>query len=57
MRDVLDVVESPSFEQPGLAQQLHHMLVAGFGQSDRALLFVEFVIVLAELRDQRVDGA
>ena len=55
-RDVLDVVERVGLEQAGVAQQLLHLLHAGFGERDGALLLVELVVGLVELRNVGVDG-
>ena len=55
-RDVLDVVERFALEQAGVAQQLLHLLHAGFGQVDGALLLVDLVVGLVELEDVGVDG-
>ncbi len=53
--DVLRLVERALGEDAGLAEQFFHMFVAGVGQADRALLFVEVVIFLDELREELVD--
>ena len=50
-RDVLDVVERIGLEQAGVAQQLLDLLHADFGEGDRALLLVELVVGLVELRE------
>ena len=54
--DVLRLVERALGEDAGLAEQFLHMFVAGVGQADRALLLVEVVIFLDELREELVDG-
>ena len=55
-RDVLDVVERIALELAGVAQQRLDLLHAGFGQRHRALLLVDLVIGLVELRQEGVDG-
>ena len=55
-RDVLDVVERIRFKLAGVAQPALHLLHAGFGEIDGALLFVELVVFLGERRDIGVDG-
>ena len=42
---LLDVVEVAFFSTPVLAQQLHHVLVAFFGQRHCALLLVELEVL------------
>ncbi len=49
--DVLDVVELAALQQAGFAQRRFHLLDAGFGQGDGALLLVDLVVALVELRD------
>ena len=48
-RDVFDVVEIAGRQQARRAQQLHHLLVAGFGERDRFLLFVELEIAWLQM--------
>ena len=55
-RDVLDVVERLALELAGVPQQRLDLLHAGFGQRHRALLLVDVVIGLVELRQEGVDG-
>ena len=55
-RDVLDVVERIALELAGVAQQRLDLLHAGFGQRHRALLLVDVVVGLVELRQEGVDG-
>ena len=55
-RDVLDVVERIALELAGIAQQRLDLLHAGFGQRHRALLLVDVVVGLVELREEGVDG-
>ena len=50
-RDVLDVVELAALEQAGLAQVALHLLHAGFGHGDGALLLVDLVVALVERGD------
>ncbi len=52
-RDVLDVVERIRLELAGIAQPRLHLLHAGFGEIDGALLFVELVVFLGEARGYR----
>ena len=54
-RDVLDVVERLALELAGRAQPLLELFHAGFGQRHRALLFVDLVVGLVELRNVAVD--
>ena len=54
--DVLDVVERVALEQAGLGEDALELLVAGLGEGGGALLLVDLVVVLVELRDERVDG-
>ena len=54
--DVLDVVERVALEQARIADQLLDLLHAAFGQRHRALLLVDLVVGLVELRDVAVDG-
>ena len=54
--DVLDVVERFTLELAGVAQQRLDLLHAGFGQRHRALLLVDVVVGLVELRKEGVDG-
>ena len=55
-RDVLDVVEQLALEQVRLGQKPLELLHAGFGQRHRALLLVDVVVGLVELRNVGVDG-
>ena len=55
-RDVLDVVERLALEQVRLGQQPLELLHAGFGERHGALLLVDVVVGLVELRDVGVDG-
>ena len=55
-RDVLDVVERIALEQIVGAQHLLHLLHARFGEHDGALLLVDLVVGLVELRNVGVDG-
>ena len=55
-RNVLDVVERIRLELAGVAQPGLHLLHAGFGEIDGALLFVELVVFLGEGRDIGVNG-
>ena len=55
-RDVLDVVERIALELAGVAQQGLDLFHAGFGQRHRALLLVDVVVGLVELREEGVDG-
>ncbi len=55
-RDVLDVVERIALEQIGRAQPLLHLFHARLGEHDRALLLVDLVVGLVEIRDVGVDG-
>ena len=50
-RDVVDVVQRARAQQAGLAQQPLHLLGAGLGQSDGALLFVLLIILRRKCRD------
>ena len=54
-RDVLDVVERVGLQELRVAQRLLHLAHAGFGEVDGALLLVDLVVRLVELRDERVD--
>ena len=54
-RDVLHVIERVPLEQTVVAQHLLHLLHANFGQRDRALLLVNFVVCLLKLRDIGID--
>ena len=54
--DVLDVVERIRLELAGIAQPGLHLLHAGFGEIDGALLLVELVVLLVEPGDIGVDG-
>ena len=54
--DVFHVVERIGLELAGVAQRLLHLLHAGFGERDGALLLVDLVVGLVELRDVGVDG-
>ena len=55
-RRVGGLVERALLQDAGVAQQLLDVLVAGFGQVDRALLLVDVVVLAHEARDQLVDG-
>ncbi len=56
-RDVLDVVERAVFlDEPGLAHQLLHALVAALGEDDRAHLLVQLEMLGFELRNDAVHG-
>ena len=48
--DVLDVVERVALEQAGLGQDALELLVAGLGERGGALLLVDLVVFLVELR-------
>ena len=50
-RDIGGIVERALVEEPDAGQQLLHMFVARLGEVDGALLLVEFVIGLDELRE------
>ena len=54
--DVLDVVELFALELAGLAQRHLHLLHAGFGHGDGALLLVDLVVALFEPGNEDVDG-
>src|ERR1043165_6492053 len=55
-RDVLDVVERIRLQEIRVAQPALHLLHAGFGEVDGALLLVDLVIGLVEVGDEGVDG-
>ena len=55
-RHVLDVVERVGLEDARLLEHLLHLLHAGFGQGDGALLLVDLVVRLVEPRNVGVDG-
>ncbi len=54
--NVLHVVELAAFEQVGLAQRHFHLLHAGFGHGNGALLLVDLEVALVEAGDESVDG-
>ncbi len=55
-RNVLDVIERLALEQIRLGQKALQLLHACFGERDRALLLVDVVVGLFELRNVGVDG-
>ncbi len=54
--DVFHVIERVGLELAGVAQRPLHLFHAGFGERDGALLLVDLVVGLVELRDIGVDG-
>ena len=54
-RDVLDVVERGALQVAGGLEQTLELLGAVLGEGDGALLLVELVVGLVELRDEGVD--